>query len=815
MTPPRSASSHGTGPPAPPERPPTWVRRAAVVLGALAVLALAVRALLPTLVDLAIRRGLEGRLGLPSRVDDVDLALWRGEVAVDGLVVGRPAERGAGRLDPDRALVVWRAARARLAWGDLLRGRVRLLEVALDGPVVRLVRAPDGRIESLAEIAAASAPSERDTEAARAREPAAEEPGWPVAVDRLALRDARLALADAARDGGELAALAFEALELEDLRFENDRLTLGSVALRGPELRLQRRWPEGAGGAGEPAEEPAASPAARPAEGGDGIEARVERVAVEGASVVLLADGEPLEVRIDLEAREVTPAAGATFPVRLDVAIDPGTLSFEGDCALSPLGVDGRLAWQDLPVPALAAMGAPALRGWVRSARASGELAVRLETAPREDGTPPGLRLAGSAALRDVDAGDPSGEEVFVRWRALDLDASELWLPLAAGDAARLRLARVRLDAPALRWTQPASALDALRADLGAGEAAPEPGAAPVADGGAAPAPDLRVEALELRDGEIELVDRTVSPALETRLRELDVDGSGLRGPTPAAERLAVRGLAPDAAPFSLDGRLAPDGAGTLDVSLERLSLPPLDAYARAAGYTVERGQASLSADVSLTKSATSADARLVLHRLDVAALDPGVFEERFGVSLPLALALLRDPAGDIALPVPVRIDQQDADVALVPVLRGALQKAILAALQSPLRATGAVLGRGEAGHDGDAVTFEPLAAAPGSAELTAADAERLDALARLLASRPSLGVELRGRVAPDEPAGSAGAPADVSAASPDPTALARARAEGVADRLRSASGVDPEQVRLGEPADPGTPGVVLDLFVR
>ena len=51
---------------------------------------------------------------------------------------------------------------------------------------------------------------------------------------------------------------------------------------------------------------------------------------------------------------------------------------------------------------------------------------------------------------------------------------------------------------------------------------------------------------------------------------------------------------------------------------------------------------------------------QLLLHDLGITPDDEGEFSATFGVSVSLALALLRDPAGDIALSVPVEFGNDE-----------------------------------------------------------------------------------------------------------------------------------------------------------
>jgi len=133
-----------------------------------------------------------------------------------------------------------------------------------------------------------------------------------------------------------------------------------------------------------------------------------------------------------------------------------------------------------------------------------------------------------------------------------------------------------------------------------------------------------------------------------------------------------------------------------------------------------------------------------VLHALDVSSHDPGAFQKSFGIPIDLALALLRDPRGDISLDIPVAIDASGATTGVGTVVRGALRQALVGALSSPLKLAGALLPGG-----GAEASFAPLEAEPGKAELAPSAQARLEPLAALLTSRPALGLRLAGRTGP------------------------------------------------------------------
>lgn len=814
--------------------------------------------MLPWAIERAVEWQAPSRLGIPVHLGNVDLWLLRGAVAVEDLVVGAVSE-GPAEPAPGRELLRLRRLYVHLDWTDLFRRRVHLRELALDAPAIRVERDAQGRIV----VPVPPAPAEPAPPAA---EPAQPSPPWTFALDRFDLRELALVLADLA-SGNTPAEFALARLSLSDVSVAGSALGLGGIEIESPVLRIDRDFAfAGAPGPGAGEEPEAASPDA-----GEPLAYEIERVDIANAGFTLRTGAGPIDLRVRLEAEKVSARSGELFPVSLELGIGDGKLSLVGKLGLNPLAFDGRLAYSDLALPPLSVAARPELAAWVRSCRADGDLSVELRSV-RVGDREAGLRLGGTVAVSELRVADPSGEEVSIGWKQLEIVAREVFVPIAAegepARATRVALERVRLVEPDVLYTLPASSLDRLLAGGDAGESAASEGAPPAPDPAvplepgaeaAAPPVEIGLDAFELVGGRVRFRDTSVSPPFETRIRELAVAVQGAGFPEPHVRSVRATGIIPDAATFSLVGGLE-KGSGTLRFELERLSLPAFDPYAAGAGYRLARGEASLTSSVRIRGALTQADNQLVLHRLDVSSKDAGDFEERFGIPLDLALALLRDPAGDISFTIPVALDESGVRIGIGAIVAGALRQALVGALSSPLKLVGAVLPGGGGGEP----ALAPLEALPGRAALAPGSEPRLEALAKLLASRPMLALRLRGRAGPgDRPLlaeqilveqavagaewpeiedagflarrrlvqalaargrgeGAELSPEDaallaryVAAVEVDPERmrqLAQLRSEAVRDELVSAHGVDARRLSLGEAPAPGEPAVVLEL---
>lgn len=362
----------------------------------------------------------------------------------------------------------------------------------------------------------------------------------------------------------------------------------------------------------------------------------------------------------------------------------------------------------------------------------------------------------------------------------------------------------------------------------------------------------------------IQFEDQKVQPTYRGRLRDVVVQAEGLRFPERVARSLRATGTSADGGRFELTGSLDGDtGEATLD--LKGLALAPFNPYAnQAAGYRIA-GDASLKTNLRIRGASYDARSRIVLGELAVSSQDPGDFEKRFGVPLGLALALLRDPTGNISLSIPVSVDETGTRTGVATIVAGALRQALIGAITSPLKMLGSVASGVGGLFGGDGAGIAPIAVAPGAIEPEPGQGERYEGLVKLLSERPELALKLRGRAGPDDRPRVAeqmliervergdglpeledgagflqsrrltgaledrgrGEPSELDAEDaamleryiaavdvPEArlSALARARAEAVREIALSDYGVAATHLVVADAAPPGAPGVLLEL---
>ncbi len=725
----------GTGP----ARGSRWRRRLAIAAAVAVVLVVAFRVALPYVLERAVPPAAE-RFGFAASVENVDFALLRGHVAVEGLSVSSLATTSAGVAAP-RLFGLGRLF-VNLEWLRLLSGEVEVAELLLEKPELALVRAADGYIELPA------LPPSSEPESAAPEEPS--EP-LPVLVKALSIRDTAFHLQDAG-GGTHLVDFALRELGFTDLSLVGAKVGLGGIRISEPRLQVRREVQTTKAGAR------GATPAAAAAPAGETAppELRIDDLEIEKAEFVVVTDGEPVQVSLRLKTTGVSLAPDAPFPLDLGLEAGEGSVTLAGQLGLNPLTWDGKLGWAGLKVPVFVRAALPGLVPWIQSCSAFGELDVKL--------VPAEVRASGHLGIDDFAVEDPE-QELALGWKRLEIALSEASVPLAAAPGGgaqpiQVALATVSLDEPSARYVLPNTAFERLLAGASGGAppapardvaaappAEPAPAETAPAEAAAAPEPRITLETLEVRRGSAEFVDRSGSEPYQGRVRDLTVDVSGVKLPERSVQKLRVRGLAPERAPFDLQAAL-PGATGTMTFKLERLPLAQFTPYAaRAADLRIPQGELSLDTKASLANqgAAGKVETSVVVHQLALKG-GPNAISIA-GMPLDLALALLRDPEGDIRLPVPVEYGEQGASAGLGAIVVGALQAALTGAVTSPIKAVGALLPEG----DGGEISFDPIPFAPGSVDAPADASARLDPLAKLLAARPGLGLALVGSAGPDD----------------------------------------------------------------
>lgn len=473
------------------------------------------------------------------------------------------------------------------------------------------------------------------------------------------------------------------------------------------------------------------------------------------ATVVL----EPPPLVVEITKGTITgleSAPGSRAQADLHIQEQQGTLALAGTVGLDPLAADltAKIAGIELG-HLLAATGATPVQ--VPTGVLTGDVTIRADRGP--------LVVAGNLGIADFRMRLPKGEEDFgVDWKQLDLGIKEVRVPLvltgtapAEPEPVRVDLDSVKLVAPLVTLTRTDSGLVLPASGPSAAEPAPAkaplqgiPADKPTAQSpapAATPGPGVAVTLgrLDLQAGQVNIVDQTVQPFYRGKLSAISLKARGFRFPENAFDDVTFTATLPGGAPLKFDAKQV-KGTITLTADGQALSLSQFNPYvAQAAGYSISDGRLSVNSKVRWAPDSYDSETNVEFDNLDIAGAEgDSLFLQKVGIPLELALSLLRDVNGKIALAVPVSGDKSGMHVGLGEIVAQAIVKAILGAVSSPLKMLGAVIDLA-AGGGGGALNLEPIPSGPGLSTVDDAAGGRVDQLSGALSGAPALRITLHG----------------------------------------------------------------------
>ncbi|SOZ08526.1 DUF748 domain-containing protein [Cupriavidus taiwanensis] len=602
---------------------------------------------------------------------------------------------------------------------------------------------------------------------------------------------------NADRDGAALPLLQAQKLVLDDIQFDlakqtfaTSQVTLAQPQIaatrdhRGELLEMARLWATESAQQARAAPRRAAPASANGANGangaaaGGGWKASIGKVVVEGGSA-RLADYQPAQANrgrpvihqfrnIGLTTGAVAwPLTPAAVPVRLHAESGRrGVIGIDGTVLPALPASRLQLDLRQVDVSPLQ----PYLADRFNAALRSGTLTVkgRLNVdAPA--GKPLAAHFNGNVQAGNVRTVDRVSGDDFLRWRSLAvsgidfaMDESKGPMRVGLGNIAlsdfyarvilnangRLNLQDVLAGgaekgeaAPSTSLTQanpasaPASAVPVQAGDTRTAQVEQKPGG---------PKPQIRIGGVSVDKGNINFSDFFVKPNYTANLTGMKGSVSKVSSGDPTPADLVLDGRIDDDAPVNISGKLNPLGEQLfLDIAAKAsgVELTRLTPYAaKYAGYPITKGK--LTVDVAYKIENGKLDARNHLF------LDQLTFGDRVdspdATKLPvlLAVSLLKDRNGVIDVNLPVSGSLSDPEFSIGGVIVRVIVNLLTKAITSPFSLIASAFG--SSGEELGYVEF-----APGTATLTPAAKDKIAKLGQALNDRPSLRLEISGRIDP------------------------------------------------------------------
>lgn len=419
---------------------------------------------------------------------------------------------------------------------------------------------------------------------------------------------------------------------------------------------------------------------------------------------------------------------GGEVDARLSVVVEGGgALDLQLAGPLAPLALTGTVQIDALPV----ALSEPYVRRFAHVTFASGRAAAKGNLSLADVAGTTAVRYDGSLDLTELALNRAEDFGELLAWKRLGFVA------LAVDTGARkLHVERVELDEPRTATAVRADGTLDIGSVLIAQEAAP----APAEDTPPGEPFAIEIGEFKLLNGTVRFADHTVKPAFTTALEEITGGAKNLHLTSPGPVDLELTCTIEGEADFRVAGRVSPVGhneATDLQISLSGFDVTSLSPYSgRYAGYGVDKGRLTLNLAYRVDKNELIGTNALVAEQLALG--DEVKSPDAVALPVKLALALLTDRKGRIVIDMPVRGKLDDPQFTLGGTILKTFGNLLEKTVTSPFSALGSLVGIG-------ADELQAIEFVPGSAEFSATEQKKVDALAKALKDRPGLRLEIRG----------------------------------------------------------------------
>jgi hypothetical protein len=513
------------------------------------------------------------------------------------------------------------------------------------------------------------------------------------------------------------------------------------------------------------ADKPAVKAGGKPAPSASPVAWSVTKLSVSGGTVRWLDESheQPVRANIDglaLEVDNLSLAPGQTSKLATSFKLnDKGTIDIGGDVKLLPFEADLKLNVKTVELLPLQPYFTEKLN--VSVTRGQVTLDGGLQVQRGADGVAGGF--SGQLTIGDFNAVDKINSADFLRWKSLYFGNVDLRLnpdSVSIGEVALADFfARVIVSPQGklnllqiVRKNEPVAAEPATPAEPVV--AKPVEQVKPVesvkSGGGKAAVPvavvskpvlPMKIGKVTLQGGTVNFTDNFVKPNYSARLKQVGGRISGLSSAPESIASLELRGSYDNVAPLHVTARMNPLSAKPyldLQADIKGIEMTSFSPYSgKYAGYAIEKGKLSLFVKYKIENNQLEAENRVFLDQLTLG--DPVESPDATKLPVSLALSLLKNRNGEIDINLPISGSLDDPQFSVGGLVIKVIVNLFVKAVTSPFALLGSLFGGGE---ELSMIEFEYGRAALAPAALT-----RLENLAKALIDRPSLKLEVEGRV--------------------------------------------------------------------
>jgi len=466
------------------------------------------------------------------------------------------------------------------------------------------------------------------------------------------------------------------------------------------------------------------------------------------------------DTRVSLEDRRVEPAADLTLgPLsariagydsspndRITVALQAGVngkgqLRLTAQGSLQPEALSARLQLSRFDLRPLQ----PYFAKYTALTLVGGFLSTTLDVDRQANGK---MTVSGGLDVDELRTVDDDLKQDFIKWQRLHIAGFRY-----ASSPASLRIEHITVVAPYARVIIGAdhtvNVSEALH-PRGAHKTVPVKAAQTAAAGGKPPASShagsmaIAIGLVRLANGTADYADFSMQPNFATGIQDLHGTIKGLSSDPGSRATVDLQGRVDRYAPVDISGvvnLLAATTYTDIRMSFRGLELTRMTPYAvRFAGYKIASGTLDADLHYKVDHGTLNADHQFVIDQLQLG--DQVASPHAIKLPLKLAVALLKDRNGVIRIGLPVTGSLNNPQFSLGPLIGEALVHLLERAVTAPFAMLGRLFG---GGADVNRIDF-----APGSATLLPAARARVTAVAKALAQRPQLQLQVPAVFSPD-----------------------------------------------------------------
>ena len=419
-----------------------------------------------------------------------------------------------------------------------------------------------------------------------------------------------------------------------------------------------------------------------------------------------------------------------SIPFNLDLTLnDKGKLNIEGSTVLEPLEAKVQVNASNIGIKEFQ----PYIASAVKLDIISGLFNIKTNvTMAQLEGKPLAIGIMGDSSISNLVTRDQITNKDFLKWKQLSLENIDINLAKNS-----FLIDKIKLEEPYVKFLIKKDKSTNINDIVVKSTKKSDDNAVIKAENSKQPKTTFKINKVEFLKGSTNFSDLSLILPFSAHIKQLSGSVKDISSTQNTVTKIAMAGLVAGISPVNIKGNINPDkGNSELTLDFNSMPLPLATPYmAEFAGRKVEKGNMSLALSYKIKNNKLTSSNKLLIDQL---VLGDEV-EHPNAVSLPLdlAIALLKDGDGKIALDVPIKGSLDDPQFSVSGVIVDALVNVITKIISSPFNTIASLIGSDE---DISKISFSA-----GKVILTESQRTKLDGLSTALMERPLLNLEIKG----------------------------------------------------------------------